>query len=263
MGIARHIIRLSLALLGFSLVSAPSLGQRSGVPEAEQYTYRIIAQYPHDTKAYTQGLLIRDGRMYESTGLQGQSTLREVDIASGRVKRQVSLGSAFFGEGLAHHDGRFYQLTWQENQCFVYDAALQQVGTFRYPTDGWGLECDGKYFYQSDGTDRIYVRDIKTFRPVRTIRVRDHLGPVFRINEMELIDGLLYANIYQTDHIVAIDLRTGHVVRRVDLSGLLPRSLRTRHTDVLNGIAYDAQKKELYVTGKNWPRLFKVKLVRK
>ncbi len=261
MSIPRNIIRLALILLGCLALATSCLGQRARVPEAQRYTYSIIAQYPHDTNAYTQGLLIRNGRMYESTGLRGLSTLREVDLNTGRVKRQISLAPRLFAEGLAYQDGHFYQLTWQSRQCFVYDTDFRQTAVFQYPTDGWGLECDGRYLYQSDGTDNIYVRNIKDFSLVRTIRVKDHLGPVFRINEMELIDGLLYANIYQTDYIVAIDLKTGHVVKRIDLSGLLPRSKRTRHTDVLNGIAYDAQKKEIYITGKNWPLLFKVEFL--
>lgn len=236
---------------------------RAGMPPVA-YGYRVIKEYPHDEASYTQGLLIRHGKMYESAGQRGMSSLRKVELQTGEVLQLLSMDPSYFAEGLAMYGGKLYQLTWTSGKCFEYDkSTFNRMNTLFYNTQGWGLEADQQYFYMTDGSERVYVRDPKSFNTVRTLQVYDNEGRVNMLNELELIDGLLYANVYMTDEIVAIDLATGAVVKRIDLSGLLPDRLRTRTTDVLNGIAYDHDSGKIYVTGKNWPRLYQVEFVRK
>lgn len=228
----------------------------------QRYSYRVIARYPHKTDAYTQGLLFHDGALYESTGQRGESSLRRVAVQSGEVEQYLSLDPRYFGEGLALHDGLLYQLTWTSRVAFVYslsDFSLQ--GKRSYSTEGWGLVSDGRYLYMSDGSERIQVLDPASFATVRTLQVYDHRGPQRMLNELEFIDGLLYANVYMSDRIVAIDPLTGAVLRDIDLAGLLPLRDRTARTDVLNGIAYDSISGAIYVTGKYWPWLYQVSFV--
>ncbi len=253
-----HSLRLLSWRGGESRVAQTTITLLAG-DAPKQYGYRVVEEYLHDRAAYTQGLLIRDGVMYESAGQRGMSSLRKLDFSTGKVIQELSLDPSYFAEGLAMFGGKLYQLTWTSSKCFQYDAeSFNREQIHYYSGQGWGLEADGEFLYMTDGSERVFVRDPYSFEVIRTLQVFDHEGEVRMLNELELIEGLLYANVYMTDDIVAIDLGTGAVVRRISLAGLLPGSLRDRSTDVLNGIAYDRESKRIYVTGKNWPRLYEV-----
>ncbi len=222
-------------------------------------TYRVVAAYPHDALAFTQGLVYLDGDLYEGTGLRGESTLRRVDLTTGAVEQRIALEPRYFGEGVAVFAGEIFQLTWQEQTGFVYDQAtftLQR--TWSYATEGWGLTDDGSRLIMSDGTASLYFWDPATLTVTGILAVTDSFGPVVRLNELEYIRGYVYANIWQTDRIAKINPVTGVVEAYLDLSGLLPAELRTADTDVLNGIAYDDANDRLFVTGKRWPRLYDI-----
>jgi glutamine cyclotransferase len=211
--------------------------------------------------AFTQGLVWLDGALLESTGLYGQSSLRRVELPTGRVLQQVTVPLDYFAEGLAVLQGKLYQLTWQNQKAFVYDLATFQLEKeFAYDGEGWGLATDGQALILSDGTDRIRFLDPATFAVKRVINVSDHGRPVVRLNELEYVKGEIFANVWQTDFIARIDPATGAVLGWIDLGGLLPPEDRDATTDVLNGIAYDAAADRLFVTGKLWPKLFEVKL---
>ena len=228
------------------------------------YTYRVIESYPHSTDSYTQGLLFADGVMWEGTGEYGHSRLQRIDLETGRTDVVATLPRSEFGEGIALLDGKIYQLTWENNKAYVYDAATgRQLRTFAYAGEGWGLTTDGERLYLSDGTESIHVLDPETFRRERRITVTLEGEPVRFLNELEWIDGRIWANVYTTDQIVIIDPATGAVEGVVDLTGLLPQEDRTRQTDVLNGIAWDAAGGRIFVTGKNWPKLFEIEILPK
>jgi glutaminyl-peptide cyclotransferase len=227
-----------------------------------RYTYEVVKVFPHDPSAFTQGLLFDEGILYESTGLNGYSSIRRVDLESGNVLALVPLSENFFGEGIAIVDQKLYQLTWQEQTGFIYDKetfALQQQ--FSYPTQGWGITFDGKQLIMSDGTPRLYFWEPESLAQVGTLDVYDENGPVAALNELEYIRGEIFANIWQTDRIARIDPTTGAVTGWIDLSGLLPPAERTPNSDVLNGIAYLPEGDRLFVTGKRWPKLFEIRLV--
>lgn len=237
------------------------LGQASFAAATEGY--RVVHTYPHDPQAFTQGLVDVDGYLYESTGLNGKSTLRKEDLETGRVLKEVRLSSKFFGEGLTNWGGTLIQLTWQSHVGFVYDrASFRLLRKFHYPWEGWGLTQDGKNLILSDGSATIHFLNPSTFKQVRSIRVRDHGARVKQLNELEYIHGEIYANIWMTNKIARISPATGEVLGWIDLSGLLPGIFVRRPGEVLNGIAYDATHKRLFVTGKLWPRLFEIQVVR-
>jgi glutaminyl-peptide cyclotransferase len=223
---------------------------------------RVVARLPHDTMAFTQGLLVYRGHLLESTGLEGRSSLREVDAATGRVLRRAELPGTEFGEGIAVLDGRIYQLTWKSHRGLVYDArTLAPVDSFRYDGEGWGLTTDGAQLYLSDGTSTIRVVDPNGFRVVRTIHVKEAEQPVHMLNELEWVKGELWANVYWTGLIARIDPGSGDVVGWVDVRRLLPEALSKRLDDrggVANGIAYDSSSAKLLVTGKYWPSVFQI-----
>lgn len=222
------------------------------------YNYHIVNSYPHDSHAYTQGLVYDGGFFYEGTGQEGESSLRKVDPETGKVISQVNLDASLFGEGVALLDNLIYQLTWTTNVGFVYDKeTLRQVSKIYYQTQGWGLTTVGDTLVMSDGTNVIWFLDAD-FNVLSSVEVWDNKGPVNNLNELEMINGELWANIWQTDHIARIDLATGKVLGYVELANLLPREHRSQETDVLNGIAWDAEKNRLFVTGKYWPRLFEI-----
>jgi glutaminyl-peptide cyclotransferase len=228
-----------------------------------QWTYQIVKTYPHDREAFTQGLEYRNGFLYEGTGLHGRSTLRKVKLETGVVLQKLSLPAQYFGEGISVVGDRIVQLTWQSEVGFVWglhDFKLQNKFTYR--GEGWGLTTDGKNLYFSDGTDEIRVLDGKTLTETRRIRVRENGRPLPELNELEWVEGEILANVWQTDRIVKINPLDGRVTGSIDLSGILPPAERAG-TDVLNGIAYDATGKRLFVTGKLWPKLFEIKLVKK
>lgn len=225
-------------------------------------TYEVVRSYPHDPAAFTQGLVFHDGYLYEGTGRRGESTLRKVELESGRVLESVDLLPMFFGEGIAILGQRVYQLTWQSGTGFVYDLeSFGVVGQFRQFTEGWGLTHDGAQLILSDGSSRIYFLDPETVAVVRQIEVRDQGRSVAQINELEYIDGEIYANVWHSDDILRISPRTGEVLGRIDMSGIIDAALIHDPEAVLNGIAYDAASGRTFVTGKLWPRLFEVRFV--
>ncbi len=227
------------------------------------YVADIVRTYHHDTSAFTQGLLYHDGVLYESTGLEGASSLRKVDLETGRVIQHVDVAPQYFAEGLTLLDGKLYQLTWRSGIGFVYDLkSLNRIDSFTYYNEGWGLATDGSLLYMSDGTNFLRIIDPKTFQVVKTLGVYAGVNPVERLNELEWVNGELFANIWTFDRIARIDPATGQVKGWINLSGLLPAPDRTPEVDVLNGIAYDAKGDRLFVTGKKWPKLFEIKLRR-
>ena len=231
--------------------------------EVWRYSYEIVNTYPHDRKAFTQGLVFFDGKLIESTGLNGQSTLREVDLASGKVLRQAPVSDKYFAEGLAILGGKAYQLTWQAQKGFVYDeATFRPEREFSYTGEGWGLATDGHSLIMSDGTPQIRFLDPGTFQVERAIQVAARGQTVKWLNELEYIQGEIFANVWQTPYVVRIDPANGAVTGVIDFSGLLQPADYDTNTDVLNGIAYDSAKDRLFVTGKRWPKLFEVRLKR-
>lgn len=230
----------------------------SGGGQKPLWQGRIIDKYPHDRQAFTQGLLFHAGFLYESTGGYGSSSLRKVEIATGRVVRQLDLDSKYFGEGLALHSDRLYQLTWKSGIAFVYDpASFELLASHRYRGEGWGLTGDGERLILSDGTAQLRFMDPGSFREQGRLRVTDGGQPLAGINELEYIDGEIWANIFHSDRIARISPDSGRVLGWVDLGHLRPGELRSRK-EVLNGIAWDDEHKRLFVTGKNWPALFEI-----
>lgn len=241
---------------------ASSATERAADQPATAYTYRIKNVYPHDESAYTQGLYMLDGALYEGTGQYGASALRRVDLETGRVGREVKLPENVFGEGIAQLDGKIYQLTWREGRAFVYDArTFERLSEFRYTGEGWGLTTDGKRLYMSDGTSRIRVLDPATFREEGDLVVIRDGRAVEALNELEWIDGEIWANVFMTNEIVRIDPESGRVTGVVDLTGILPPADHTPKTDVLNGIAWDSVANRIFVTGKNWKKLFEIEVL--
>lgn len=240
-------------------VSAP--GGSKTVPE---YGYKILRVYPHDRTAFTQGLEYRDGFLYEGTGLYGQSTLRREDLQTGKVLQELALPSRLFGEGITVLNERVVQLTWQSHIGFVYDqSTFRLLRNFSYAGEGWGLANDGRQIYMSDGTPQIRCLDPATLQETRRITVHDGEKQIENLNELEWVRGELYANIWQTNRIVRINPADGTVIGWIDLSGLLTQDELESGADVLNGIAYDSAGDRLFVTGKLWPKLFQIRLVRK
>ncbi len=259
------VMMLCAGVLGCSTTCAPVL------PPADQpppdvitfYTYQVVNEYPHDPQAFTQGLDYADGFLYESTGLHGASSVRKVDLETGKVLRITPLARTHFGEGLAVDGDRLVQLTWRSQTGFVYDReSFERIGEFSYLGEGWGLTHDGSRFIMSDGTARLRFLDMDTFAPVGAVYVRYGDTPVTRINELKYIDGLVYANIWKEDRIAIICPQSGYVVGWADMTGLLSPQQRAA-VDVFNGIAYDADNDRLFVTGKYWPTLFEVVLIEK
>lgn len=228
---------------------------------AKSYGYRVVAELPHSTDAYTQGLQYVDGYLWEGTGGYGGSELTKTNMATGQVEMSTKLGRAYFGEGITVLDGKVYQITWHEHKAFVYDAAtLRRLKTFDYLGEGWGLTTDGTKLYMTDGTDRITVRDADTFEPERTFSVRLSGKKIPYLNELEWIEGEIWANVYMTNEIVRIDPSTGNIVGIIDLSGIQSPSDIRYNTDVLNGIAYDSATGRIWVTGKNWNKIYQIEL---
>ncbi len=228
------------------------------------YGYRIVHVYPHDPEAFTQGLEYHDGFLYEGTGLKGRSTLRKVELESGKVLQEVQLNHEYFGEGITVLDQRIFELTWQAHRGFVYSrSTFQRTGDFDYPGEGWGLANDGHRIFMSDGTSEIRFWNPATLQETGRLKVHDGSELVASLNELEYVRGEIYANVWQTDRIARISTTDGHVTGWVDLSGLLSPSELGAGADVLNGIAYDSAHDRLFVTGKLWPKLFEIQLIRK
>jgi glutamine cyclotransferase len=226
------------------------------------YSYNIVNTYPHDRDAFTEGLVFENGVLYEGTGLLEHSTLRRVELETGDILQIRELSDQFFGEGITIYGDKIIQLTWQSNIGFVYDKnSFELLQEFNYSTEGWGITHDGTRLIMSDGTSTLHFLDPQTFEEIGHLEVFDNDGPVTRLNELEYVQGEIYANVWQTDRIARIAPETGRVVGWVDLGGLLTAEDRSEPVDVLNGIAYDAETDRLFVTGKLWPKLFEIELV--
>ena len=232
--------------------------------EPKFYTYRVVAEYPHGVDSYTQGLQFVDGQMWEGTGQHGESRLQKItDLGTGATEVLAELPQSEFGEGITVLGDRIYQLTWTSNTAHVYDLSGRLLKNIRYSGEGWGLTTDGQMLYMSNGSSRIFRLDPETFSRKSAITVTLRGGPVNYLNELEWIDGKIWANVYTLDQIVIIDPATGIVEGVVDLRGLLPESERTPSTDVLNGIAYDPRTGRIFVTGKNWSKIFEIEIFEK
>jgi glutamine cyclotransferase len=227
--------------------------------------YEVVHVYPHDAKAFTQGLIYVDGHLYESTGLEGRSSLRMVDLTTGQVLQKHDVPAEYFAEGLTDWGSNLIQLTWRANKGFVYDRfSFSLVRSFPYKGEGWGLTHDATQLIMSDGTAYLRFLDPKTFRETGRVRVTDEAGRgVESLNELEYIHGEIYANIWQTDKIARISPRTGKVVGWIDLSGIIDKQELKGEGAVLNGIAYDSRGDRIFVTGKLWPKLFEIRVVRR
>ena len=229
--------------------------------KVRNYRLEVVAEYPHDTTSYTQGLFFKDGQLYESTGLNGKSTFRVVDLKTGKALRKLDFDKKYFVEGSVIFDDYLYILTWENKVVFIYDAeTLEYKSTHRYARQGWGLTTDGESLIASDGSANLYFMgpDLK-LKERLFVTLNDR--PVNWLNELEYINGRIWANVYTREEIVIINPRTGKVEGIVDCSGLLPRDLRGEYTDVLNGIAYNAEDGKIYLTGKNWPRMYEIRIV--
>lgn len=228
--------------------------------KVRNYRPQVVASYPHDESSYTQGLFFHDGKMYESTGQYGESTMRIVDPVTGKALKRLDFDRKYFVEGSVILDGKLYILTWTNKLVFVYDAAtLAYEKTLAYPREGWGLTTDGKQLIASDGSSRLYFMDT-ALKVQRTVTVRLNDRPIRYLNELEYIDGKIWANVYTSDLILVIDPSDGRVEATVDCTGLLSKPYQTRKADVLNGIAYNPADKKIYLTGKYWKRLFEITL---
>lgn len=231
--------------------------------QVKEYSLEVVAEYPHDTESYTQGLFFNDGQMYESTGLHGKSTFRMVDMQTGKALKRLDFDDKYFVEGSVMWKGNLYILTWETKMAFIYDAAtLEYKSSWKYPREGWGITTDGKQLIASDGSAYLYFMN-ENFALDRKVRVTIEDRPIRFINELEYIDGKIWANVYTSDEIVIINPKDGKIQGIVDCRGLLPKELRTPTTDVLNGIAYNPADGKIYLTGKNWPKLYEVRLVEK
>lgn len=265
----RRFLILTALFLAFAIIDAKTLiaaqpdAEMTSSTLAHSYEYKITNVYPHDKSAYTQGLIYDGSRLYESTGLYGRSTLRQVELETGRVLLQNQLPKEYFAEGIVAWNDRIIQLTWQSNIGFVYNSDnLSRIGYFPYPRDGWGITCDGKRLIASDGSATLYFLNPDTFGDEGSIEVRDGSTPVGALNELEYINGELFANIYLTSRIAIISPETGAVKGWIDLQDLVEREKELdENVGVLNGIAYDPARNRLFVTGKFWPELFEIELI--
>lgn len=250
----------AFTLLAAAIVIAcapATIAQRKPAPV---HSYKVVATFPHDTSSFTQGLVFADGELYESTGLNGESTLRRVEIATGKTLQRIDVPKPYFAEGLALVGDELLQLTWQHRLGFVYDRkTFRQKRTFTYNGEGWGLAYDGtSRLIMSDGSDTLTYLDPKTLAATTTLRVRDAGRVISNLNELEWIEGEIWANVWQTDRIARISPKTGEVNSWIDLSSLFPRQQRVPPADELNGIAYDKTTRRIFITGKKWPRLYQI-----
>jgi glutamine cyclotransferase len=247
-----------------SRLAGQSARKDTSVSSPPVYSYKVIHIYPHDSNAFTQGLAYWKGFLYEGTGRYGQSSLRKVCLETGEVLREVDLPQQYFGEGIAIMKNEIVQLTWQSQKGFVYSLSdFRLLREFSYAGEGWGMTTYGRDFLMSDGSAEIRVLDGSTLREKRRINVHDGNLPIVRLNELEMVDGQIFANVWETNRIARISPRSGKVLGWIDLQGLLSPIYRLGPDAVLNGIAYDPGRKRLFVTGKLWPSLFEIKLLPK
>ncbi|HEY3989895.1 MAG TPA: glutaminyl-peptide cyclotransferase [Acidobacteriaceae bacterium] len=250
------ILRLAL---GFAMMAAflPDC-----ILAAAVNSYKIVAEFPHSTDSYTEGFFYLDGLFYEGTGLKGNSAILVIEPETGKVLQRRDLPEQFFGEGIIDWGHDIYEWTWQSHICFVYDRfSLRPVGQFTYTGEGWGMTRSATEIITSDGSATLRFRDPNDFKEMRHIVVKDGTNPVEQLNELEYVKGEIYANIWHSDRIARISPRDGHVIGWIDLTGLMPASRRINNESVLNGIAYDAQHDRLFITGKQWPSVFEIRIV--
>lgn len=267
-----HVAGVAAFLLLIICISCGN-GDNTNVPKvgdapasnapAPKYGYQILNIFPHDSNAFTQGLILVDGKLLESTGQEGSSSLRSVELETGKVLKKVDVPPPYFAEGIAVLNGKVYQLTWQHGVGFIYDLqTFERAGQFEYQGEGWGLTTDGQSLILSDGSNKLKFLDPASFRVTRTISVVDGTTPVDQLNELEFIKGEIYANVWHADRVAVIDPQTGRVKAWLDLTNLMPEGELRSEEAVLNGIAYDQANDKFYVTGKLWPRLFEIKVKR-
>ena len=251
-----------LALLALCLLSG-LLPEARGAPTAPTvHSYRVVNVYPHERGAFTQGLVFDEGTLLESTGGYGRSTLRRVELDTGRVVKERRLPSSLFGEGLARAGDLLVQLTWRAGRALLYDPeTLELAGSLEYPGEGWGLAFDGEHLVMSDGSATLRFLSVPEFALVRRLEVRDRGVPLKWLNELEYVEGKIYANVWFEERIAVISPKSGKVEAWIDLGGILPLAFRRSREEVLNGIAYDSRSGRLFVTGKGWPRLFEIQVL--
>jgi glutamine cyclotransferase len=260
----RLLVSVFFLIISFILYTSQTVaGEKNAIPTSvANYTFKMIASYPHDSEAFTQGLAIDDGLLYEGTGRYGFSSLRWVDLQTGKPIKEYNLPRKYFGEGITVFDDKIIQLTWKSNVGFVYDkSSFRLLREVTFLAEGWGITHDGTSLIMSDGTAILRFLDPESFEEKRRINIVDDSGPVGKLNELEYVKGKIYANVWQTDKIAIIDPERGRVTGWLDMSGLLGKENASHSGDVLNGIAYDPEKDSLYVTGKLWPRLFEIEPV--
>lgn len=259
------IPRLTLLAISGLSVAGCALSQTNPIPSCApegRCSYRLVASYPHDPTAFTEGLVYAGGYLYESTGLRGDSSLRKVELETGQVVQELRLDDAYFGEGIALVGDRIVQLTFTSGTGFLYQAdSFAPLGKFEYPGEGWGISYDGARLIMSDGTSELRYLDPRSLTELARIEVADDGSPVDQLNELEYVSGEIFANVWQTDQIARISPFTGEVVGWIDLDGILGAERFEPGVDVLNGIAYDPDRGRLFVTGKRWPRLFQIEVV--
>jgi glutamine cyclotransferase len=257
------LLVLLCATAGFlSACPAASAGLEKAAVSPPVYNYRIVNLYPHDEQAFTQGLVVEDGFIYEGTGLYGQSALRKIRLKTGDVLKSHKLPQEFFGEGIVLYKNKIIQLTWKSHVGFVYDKdSFKMLYTFYYPTEGWGITYDGRRLIMSDGTSHLYFLDPDTLKETGRVDVRDQNMPVTRLNELEYIRDEIFANVWLTDRIARIDPKSGRVTGWIDLEGLSPFKDNDDKMKALNGIAYDVKNNRLFITGKLWPKIYEIRLV--
>lgn len=256
----RRMMMVRLALV--CMLSCPALVVYAWADELPVYDYQVIKRYPHNPQFFTQGLLFHEGKLYEGTGRHGQSAIMQLDLDSGEIVNRRALASRYFGEGIAVANGQIFQLTWRENMVFVYDVeTLTPVTSHFWPREGWGLTWNGEHLILSDGTDQLFFINPETFVAEKQIAVRIADQPLHQLNELEFIDGEVWANVWMSQQIVRIDPLSGQVVGIIDLTGLADQTQTSGSDSVLNGIAWNEQTRRLIVTGKLWAHMFELALV--
>jgi glutamine cyclotransferase len=261
--LTRYIAVFLMGLFVFLSLSFSKNSTKTLKSSTKKIPYKIINTYPHPQDSFTQGLAYENGFLYEGIGQFGLSSLRKIKLETGEIIKEYRLRSDLFGEGITLYEDKIIQLTWLSRIGFVYDKeSFRLLKTFRYPSaiEGWGITTDGNHLMISDGSHRLYFLDPESFKERRRLEVYNHSGPVHKINELEFIEGAVFANVWQTSHIIKIDRRSGEVVGIIDLKEIVPEQFRGHQDNVLNGIAYDSEMKSIFVTGKMWPHVYEIKM---